>query len=54
MNWKTKKWNYTCDVKQDDVENEMLLYEVLDESKNETWYRKAFDEVIKKKNKSKK
>ena len=44
-NWKVG--NYAWDVEQDDDENKMLLYEVLDESKNETWYRKSFDEVIK-------
>jgi len=31
-----------------------LLYEVLQESKRESWYRKEFDEVIKKLDKSKK
>ena len=54
VQYNRKERNYTCDIEQDDEENEMLLYEVLQESKGETWYRKEFDEVIKKMNKSKK
>ena len=54
VQYNRKERNYTCDVEQGDDENEMLLFEVLQESKGEDWYRKEFDEVIKKMNKSKK
>ena len=54
VQYNRKVKNYTCDVEQVDEENEMLVYEVLDESKNETWYQKLFDEVIKKMSKGKK
>jgi hypothetical protein len=54
VQYNRKERNYTCDVEQGDDENEMLLHEVLHESKAEPWYRKEFDEVIKKLNKSKK
>ena len=54
VQYNRRERNYTCDVEQDDEENEMLLHEVLHESKAEPWYRKEFDEVIKKLSKSKK
>jgi len=45
---------YVCDVKNGEEENTMLLWEVLEESREEDWYKSRFDEVIKKLNKSKK
>ena len=65
VQYNRRERNYTCDIiKENDVDdnhrprrgadiNEMLLWEVLDNSRGERWYRKDFDEVIHRMNRTK-